>query len=140
MLRKEEQKELAHTFQMLSQLAREHDSHRGFLHEISKRRQSFEQTGEHQEEKGVVLITMHGAKGLEYDHVLLPDLNERIVPHKRAYLPEAIEEERRVLYVAMTRARSSLFMSAINKEGNEKKEISRFLKELEVPGGIISFS
>ena len=118
MLRKEEQKELAHTFQMLSQLAREHDSHRGFLHEISKRRQSFEQTGEHQEEKGVVLITMHGAKGLEYDHVLLPDLNERIVPHKRAYLPEAIEEERRVLYVAMTRARSSLFMSAINKEGN----------------------
>lgn len=140
MLRKEEQKELAHTFQMLSQLAREHDSHRGFLHEISKRRKSFEQTGEHQEEKGVVLITMHGAKGLEYDHVLLPDLNERIVPHKRAYLPEAIEEERRVLYVAMTRARSSLFMSAINKEGNEKKEISRFLKELEVPGGIISFS
>ena len=83
---------------------------------------------------------MHGAKGLEYDHVLLPDLNERIVPHKRAYLPEAIEEERRVLYVAMTRARNSLFMSAVNKEGNEKKEISRFLKELEAPGGIISFS
>ena len=140
MLRKEDQKELAHAFQMLSELAREHDSHRGFLHELAKRRQSFEPTGEHDEKKGVVLITMHGAKGLEYDHVLLPDLNERIVPHKRAYLPEAIEEERRVLYVAMTRARNSLFMSAVNKEGNEKKEISRFLKELEAPGGIISFS
>ena len=60
------------------------------------------------ERKGISFITMHSAKGLEYDHVFLPDINEKIVPHKKAISPEQIEEERRLLYVAMTRAKKRL--------------------------------
>lgn len=64
--------------------------------------------GVKKERKGISFITMHSAKGLEYDHVFLPDINEKIVPHKKAISPEQIEEERRLLYVAMTRAKKRL--------------------------------
>lgn len=57
---------------------------------------------------GVAFITMHSAKGLEYDNVFLPDVNAKTIPHKKAIWPEQIEEERRLLYVAMTRARKRL--------------------------------
>ena len=58
--------------------------------------------------EGVTLITMHSAKGLEYDNVFLPDVNEKTIPHSKAVAPEQIEEERRLLYVAMTRAKERL--------------------------------
>lgn len=83
-----------------------------------------------QAQRGVILITMHGAKGLEYRNVILPDLNERNVPHKKAFLPKEIEEERRVLYVAMTRAKEHLLLTGVKKPGDQKRELSRFLKEI----------
>lgn len=57
---------------------------------------------------GVHLVTMHGSKGLEYDHVFIPDVNEKIIPHGKASSARQIEEERRLLYVAMTRAKDRL--------------------------------
>lgn len=57
---------------------------------------------------GVHLITMHGSKGLEYDQVFIPDVNEKVMPHKKALSMQEIEEERRLLYVAMTRAKERL--------------------------------
>ncbi len=158
-----EQQELTEMLDLVQRMSRTHDSHRGFLREIERKRQEFEQAQNQrgnewmngaksrsdqmkmqndrmrEEYRGITLITMHGAKGLEYENVILPDLNEKIVPHKKAYLPEAVEEERRVLYVAITRAKQRLFMSCIKKEGDEKKEISRFVKELQAPGRNISF-
>ncbi len=59
-------------------------------------------------ERGVTLITMHSAKGLEYDTVFIPNVNEKVIPHSKASSPEQIEEERRLLYVAMTRAKERL--------------------------------
>ena len=59
-------------------------------------------------EQGVTLITMHSAKGLEYDTVFIPNVNEKVIPHSKASSPEQIEEERRLLYVAMTRAKERL--------------------------------
>lgn len=59
-------------------------------------------------EGGITFITMHSAKGLEYDNVFLPDVNGKIIPHSKAITPEQIEEERRLLYVAMTRAKERL--------------------------------
>ncbi len=60
---------------------------------------------------GVTLASMHAAKGLEWDAVLLPSLVEGLMPIVHARTPDAIEEERRLLYVAVTRAREHLYLS-----------------------------
>src|SRR5439155_20283176 len=63
------------------------------------------------EGRGVNLLTYHRAKGLEFDAVFLPRLEEGELPFKRANTAAAIEEERRLLYVGITRARRHLTMT-----------------------------
>ena len=79
---------------------------------------------------GVELMTMHGSKGLEFDVVFIPTINEGVCPYRKATLDAELEEERRMLYVAMTRARSWLHMSSVRKRYNKKSEKSRFLDEI----------
>ncbi|MBR5421659.1 MAG: ATP-dependent helicase [Lachnospiraceae bacterium] len=62
---------------------------------------------------GVRLLTMHGSKGLEFTEVFLPDLNEGIMPYRKAVSEAEIEEERRLLYGAMTRAKKRLLLGVI---------------------------
>lgn len=76
------------------------------------------------------LMTLHGAKGLEYDVVFLMDVNEGIMPYKKAVLPDEIEEERRMFYVGMTRAKKQLYLFYVEKNHNHSMEPSRFLQEL----------
>ena len=86
-----------------------------------------------QEEKnidGVLLSTMHGAKGLEFEHVFVIGANEGIIPYKKAELDEEVEEERRLFYVAITRAKEKLCISYVKEKRGKKMEISRFLLEL----------
>jgi len=80
-----------------------------------------------QEGEGIRLVTMHGCKGLEYDYVFLPDCNEGKLPHKRAKQEEEIEEERRMFYVAMTRAREKLEILYLEDKGSKRHRPSRFL-------------
>ena len=77
----------------------------------------------------VVMQTAHASKGLEYDTVFIVGLQEGIFPHRRALSLEQIEEERRLLYVAMTRAKNRLYVIGRGEEKNGKR-ISRFISEI----------
>lgn len=79
---------------------------------------------------GVVFSTMHGAKGLEYEAVFLPDVNEQVVPHEKAGLPADVEEERRLFYVAMTRAKEKLHIYWVKERHGKPALQSRFVNEL----------
>ena len=84
------------------------------------------------ETDGVLVLTMHASKGLEFDTVYLPDLNEGIFPGRRAVSMEAIEEERRLFYVAITRARDRLHLMYLRGNSNNPRRPSRFLEPLGV--------
>ena len=93
--------------------------------EIHDYEESLKQAGE--EKAGVHLITMHSCKGLEYPYVFIPDCNEGKIPYKRALTQEEVEEERRMLYVAMTRAKESLEILYLQDKTGKKFRPSRFL-------------
>ena len=78
----------------------------------------------------VSMVTMHASKGLEWDVVILPDVNEGVIPHKKAVTDAELEEERRMFYVAMTRAKQHLFICYIQEKEAGNLLPSRFLDEL----------
>ena len=86
-------------------------------------RQRFEET------EGIRLLTMHGAKGLEYDVVYIPDANAGMTPHKKALTASEKEEERRMFYVAMTRAKQDLRVYFTRERYGKTAEMSPFVGE-----------
>ena len=86
------------------------------------------------ESDAISLSTLHAAKGLEFGHVFLVGVEEGILPHRQSESPEQIEEERRLMYVGITRAQRSLHISYCAKRKYSKEwrtcEASRFLQEL----------
>ena len=80
-------------------------------------------------DSGVLLTTVHGAKGLEKDNVFIVSLNEGYFPHKRASLENELEEERRLMYVALTRSKKNLYLSYIKSKTKDLKP-SVFLDEI----------
>ena len=82
--------------------------------------------------QGVTLSTLHAAKGLEWDKVFVVGVSEGLIPISLAQGEDAIEEEKRLLYVGMTRARDRLCVSYSRSRhgGNGKRKASRFLKDL----------
>lgn len=83
----------------------------------------------------ITLMTVHAVKGLEYDNVFITGLEEGIFPHRNSYSKEDLEEERRLMYVAITRAREKLWLSMAKKRmiygGENISVISRFIKEID---------
>ncbi len=102
---------------------------RGFLAEIDRRSAAETEgtTG-----TGVELLTYHRAKGLEWDAVFLPALEEGILPIRQANEPAEIEEERRLLYVGITRAKVHLWLSSARRRDGKStdRRRSRFLLEI----------
>jgi len=88
-----------------------------------------------QEEDAVKILTMHGSKGLEFDVVYIPDLNKGVVPDSRSKAggTAGINEERRLLYVAMTRARRRLHLSFVERIHGKAVFASEFLEQLQSP-------
>lgn len=78
---------------------------------------------------GVALMTMHSSKGLEFGIVYILDANEGVTPHHKAVLDADMEEERRMFYVAMTRAKERLHVNYVRERYDKKQEVSRFVKE-----------
>ncbi|MEG0629404.1 MAG: UvrD-helicase domain-containing protein [Christensenellaceae bacterium] len=84
---------------------------------------------------GVTLMTMHAAKGLEFEHVFIAGMDECIFPSQRAIDEDNIEEERRLCYVAVTRAKKNLFMTHAQMRtlyGKTQPSVcSRFIDEMD---------
>lgn len=79
---------------------------------------------------GVNIMTFHSAKGLEYRNVYIPDCNEGIIPHKRSHGKQEIEEERRMFYVGMTRAKEELTILYVHGNNDSIHMPSRFLHKI----------
>ena len=82
------------------------------------------------EKETICLMTVHGAKGLEFDRVIIPDCNEKVFPHGELQTRKRIEEERRIFYVAMTRAKKSLELLYLTGDRARPRLPSRFLNSL----------
>ena len=87
------------------------------------------QQREIEKQEGVILCTMHSSKGLEFPIVFIPEANEGITPYQKAVMQEEIEEERRLFYVAMTRAKELLYVFSVKERFHKTLEVSRFVKE-----------
>ena len=93
-----------------------------------------EQQQEEQEVDKVNLLTLHAAKGLEFPYVYMMGLEEELLPHRNSILADTIEEERRLMYVGITRAQQGLTLTLAEqrRNGGQMKQTSpsRFLDEL----------
>lgn len=82
----------------------------------------------------VSLSTLHSAKGLEYPIVHILDVNEELMPYKKAVLDADLQEERRMFYVGITRARESLYIHSVKKYNGREVDVSRFVGEMQGEG------
>ena len=108
--------------------AREHNTFAEWDSAVTEYRQRVHEVP-HNDIPRVTLTTMHSAKGLEFDTVFIIDANEGVCPHKKAVLDSDIEEERRMFYVAMTRAKRKLYIYSAIEKYNKMLDVSRFLIE-----------
>lgn len=131
----------------LLERCREFHSHTAFLAHIAAYRSKLEQEGvrmrsgtdpDKTDQNPVRIMTYHGSKGLEFDTVFLPFLNSGDVPHGRNLSTMELEEERRLFYVAVTRAKKSLYLSCEGMIQGENRqsvfwaELKDYLEPLEL--------
>ena len=87
-----------------------------------------------EDEGAVTLMTLHSAKGLEFPHVFLAGMEEELLPHRTSIEEGSIEEERRLAYVGMTRAKERLYLTACQRRRRggfyQDQRESRFLDEI----------
>ena len=130
-------KELMRTADDFQELSKNYSSYTDLNDYISQYNEALQQEGmrrsgnakqqEEQDSVGIRLMTMHASKGLEFDTVYLPDCQEGKIPSAKSQTTNEIEEERRMFYVAMTRAKQELCITAY-KGKSGKDTLSRFLK------------
>lgn len=134
--RKIKQEDLFEVLDELQESAKDFDSFFAWTEYIERYQEELKQQIEKQQRQdieAVQLVTFHGSKGLEYCNVWIVDANEGITPHHKALLLEDLEEERRMFYVAMTRARDKLHIYSVKERYGKILECSRFVGELYLP-------
>jgi len=122
----EELMQLAKGFETIPEWLEHIQNYESIMCEITQRESGLKST----ETDAVSMVTMHSSKGLEWKVVILPDVNEGVVPHKKAVTDKELEEERRMFYVAMTRAKECLFLFYIQEKEAGNLLPSRFLDEI----------
>jgi DNA helicase-2/ATP-dependent DNA helicase PcrA len=107
-----------------------------YLEHIQKVKEEISENRNNGDADGVVFTTMHSAKGLEFRNVYIIGVNEGTIPHEKSYDVEddsQIEEERRLMYVAITRAEEKLCISSLKNKYGKKVLKSRFIDDLKAP-------
>lgn len=120
--------QLAKEFETVPQWLEQIQNYDTVMEEIAR-----QESRQKRSEDAVSMVTMHASKGLEWKVVVLPDVNEGVIPHKKAVTDNELEEERRMFYVAMTRAKEHLFIFYIQEKEAGNLLPSRFLDEIMTP-------
>ena len=134
--------EALETLEWLTEEAKMRDSVKKWLEFLENGSESgMQRNREHRLQKGkeqnknpderICLMTVHASKGLEFDKVLMPDVNERNYPRGSMQDARTLEEERRIFYVGMTRAKTALELLYVTGTEESSAPASRFLRELD---------
>ncbi len=134
--RKLKTEELTDLYDEIAQSARPYRTCEEWFAHIEEYRQALQKrSARDRQEDAVVLATLHSAKGLEFREVFVVDVNEGVIPHRKACVEADIEEERRLFYVGMTRARDRLHLFYTKQRYGKAQEPSRFLRPFLEDGG-----
>lgn len=124
----DELEDLYNVAESIRNFASQYQSKQEFFHAINQYKRSLNSKKEGKEgKKGkVVLSTIHSAKGLEYKNVFVFNVNEENLPIKKKGIDTDIEEERRIMYVAITRAKDNLYVLSL------EDKVSRFVSQMKM--------
>lgn len=130
--RRMKEEDLLEVLNELQESAKEYQTYGEWFDYIERYRTEMEEVRRKQQQvrEGVHLTTMHSSKGLEYEKVFILDAAEGITPYKKAVLDADLEEERRMFYVAMTRAKKELTICWAKKQFSHERKPSRFVEEM----------
>ena len=130
--RRIKEEELFEVLNELQEGAKEFSTFSSWFAHIQEYQEALKQQAarQRQEEEGVTLATLHGAKGLEFPIVFLLDAQEGNMPHQKAVLDADLQEERRLFYVGMTRAKERLHIYYAKERYGKKLTVSRFVEEI----------
>ncbi|ENZ9534894.1 TPA: ATP-dependent helicase [Clostridioides difficile] len=111
-----------------------------FLEHIDRVKTELTENNKNKQTEGVIFTTMHSAKGLEFRNVYIIGVNEGTIPHEKSYdickeekKEEQLEEERRLMYVAITRAEEKLCISSTLNKYGKKVDKSLFINDIKSP-------
>lgn len=128
------EEELREVAEELQESAKNFKTHLQWFEHIEEYKKTLEEKkNQPGEEDAVTLSTLHGSKGLEFSEVFILDVNEDTIPHRKAALEADIEEERRLFYVGMTRAKRRLHLFYLKERYGKRLEPSRFLEVFDLP-------
>ena len=124
--------ELLEVLNELQEAAKGFDSFEDWFHHMEEYKETLKAQNreKNREEDAVTLTTLHSSKGLEFPVVFLVDAVEGNMPHKKAVTEADIQEERRLFYVGMTRAKDKLYLYYAKERYGQELKCSRFLDEL----------
>lgn len=125
--------ELYEVLDEIQESARDYKTYEEWFVHIDEYAEELAEQARRQKENNVdsvTMTTMHSSKGLEFQVVYIIDANEGITPHHKAILEADLEEERRMFYVAMTRAKQYLHIYSVQNRYNKELDLSRFVGEI----------